>query len=113
MGILRQRGRTVVSGLYSHRPARSERSQRLCSNSVSSLAHRTACRSGQDSRLTSCDDGTLQTRTGPPTLITRTTHSPSEGSVTGSDARTPLAFDRILTKRTTSGGDGSVPTGII
>ena len=43
--------------------------------------------------------------------ITRTSHSPSDGNVTGSDARTPPAFDRILTNRTTSEADGSVANG--
>src|SRR5260370_6582836 len=47
----------------------------------------------------------------PSDAITRTNHSPAEGNVTGSDARTPPAFARILTNRTRSGGDGSVPNG--
>src|SRR5580704_8258642 len=34
----------------------------LCSNCVLSPAHRRVYRSGQDSRLSSCDAGTLQTR---------------------------------------------------
>src|ERR1019366_7094427 len=42
--------------------SKSARSQLLCSNSVSSLAHRTVCRSGQDSRSFSYDDGRLRRR---------------------------------------------------
>jgi hypothetical protein len=47
----------------------------------------------------------------PSDAITRTNHSPSAGKLTGSDARTPPLFERILTKRTTSGDDDSVPKG--
>jgi hypothetical protein len=43
--------------------------------------------------------------------ITRTNHSPSGGNVTGKVARRPPALDRMLTNRTKSGRDGSVPNG--
>src|SRR5882762_5304333 len=45
-------------------PSKFAGSQLLCSSSVSSLARCIACRSGQDSRLSSCGGGTFQTRTG-------------------------------------------------
>src|SRR5215467_3170974 len=47
----------------------------------------------------------------PSDAITRTNHSPCEGNETGSDARTPPALGRMLRKRTTSAGQGSVPNG--
>src|SRR5208282_5683628 len=43
--------------------------------------------------------------------ITRTNHSPSGGNITGRVARRPPALDRMLTNRTISGRDGSVPNG--
>lgn len=43
--------------------------------------------------------------------ITRTNHPASEGNATGSEARTPPTFDRMLTNRTTSEGHGSGPNG--
>src|SRR5687767_15756075 len=47
----------------------------------------------------------------PSDAITRTSHAPSDGNVTGSAARTPPAFDRMLTNRTTSEGAGSAANG--
>ena len=43
--------------------------------------------------------------------ITRTNHSSRGGSVRGMEARQWPAFDRMLTNRTISGRDGSVPNG--
>src|SRR5215469_9920171 len=43
--------------------------------------------------------------------ISRTNHSPDGGSVHGMEARPRSAFDRMLTKRTISGREGSVPNG--
>jgi hypothetical protein len=44
--------------------------------------------------------------------ITRTSHSPSGGNVTGRTARRPPALDRMLTNRTTSGPAGTLPKGL-
>src|SRR5512133_3476067 len=47
----------------------------------------------------------------PSRAMTRTNHSPCDGNVTGSGAPAAPALDRTLTKRTTSGGEGSVTNG--
>jgi hypothetical protein len=48
--------------LSCRRLSKSARWRLWCSNSVSSPAHRTVCRSAQDSRSFSCGDGTLRRR---------------------------------------------------
>lgn len=62
----RRSGRAMINHvcLSCPRLAKFARWRLWCSSSVSSRAHRTACRSGQDIQSFSCDDGTLRRRTG-------------------------------------------------